>query len=111
MNRLLTYFSIIFTITLVSSCAETKDQLLIGTWEEVETGNSKLVYNADGTFFYDFADGTSDHGTWRFDGSTLYIRGKGRGAQELEEEVTTLNHKEMVSVVAGMFQTKYKRLE
>lgn len=95
-------------VLVLLSCESEKKDLLIGEWKEVGTGNSIMKYNNDGSYIYNYDDGTTVSGKWRLDGTTLYTTEKGESL-ELSEELTTLDNENLVSNVAGMFETKYSR--
>lgn len=97
-------------VLVLLSCSSEKKNLLVGEWEEIGTGNSIMKYNSDGTYVYNYDDGTSVSGKWRLDGTTLYTTEKGESL-ELSEELTTLDEENLVSNVAGMFETKYNRVD
>lgn len=97
-------------ILVLFSCGSDKKDLLVGEWKEVGTGNSIMKYNSDGTYMYNYDDGTKTSGKWRLDGTILYTTEKGESL-ELSEELTTLDDKTLVSNVAGMFETKYNRVK
>lgn len=97
-------------ILFLLSCGTDNKDLLVGEWKEVGTGNSIIQYNADGTYLYNYDDGTKTSGKWRLDGTVLYTTEKGESL-ELSEELTTLDETTLVSNVAGMFETKYSRVK
>ena len=97
-------------ITILSSCGSNNEELIVGTWNEVETGKSVSIYNADKTYHIDFEDESTEDGVWRVDGSTLYNTEKGDD-EELSVELTTLDDKTMVQNIGGMFQTTYARAD
>lgn len=99
---------VITTIFLLTACGSDNKELLVGTWQEIETGSSTVTYNADGTYVSNYDDGTSVSGKWRIDGKKLYIKENG-DSEELESTLTTLDEENLVENVADMFETKYTR--
>lgn len=99
---------LILLLFLVFSCGTNKEEAIIGTWNEVDTGTSELIYRKDHTYTFNYDDGRTDHGTWRIEGDILYTIEEGSDI-ELEETISTLDEETFVSVIGGMFQTTYKR--
>ncbi len=95
---------------LLNACGPDANELIVGKWKEVETGSSVTEYKADGTYFVDYGDGTTEEGKYRVEGVTLYTTEKGE-TEELSSELTTLDDKTMVENVGGMFETKYERMK
>jgi len=92
----------------VTACSGENKDLLVGTWQEVETGSSIVTYSEDGTFLTNYEDGTLKRGKWRLEGKKLYIKEEG-SEEEMESTLTTLDDSNLVENVADMFETKYKR--
>lgn len=99
---------LITLLFLVFSCSRSKDETIVGTWNEVETGNSELIFKADHTYIFNYDDGRTDQGKWRIERDILCTTEDGSNI-ELEEELSVLNEEKMVSVIGGMFQTTYER--
>lgn len=110
MKKLRNLLAVSLLSIILFSCGSNNKELLIGTWNEIETGESVSHYNADGTFEFNYDDGKTDKGTWRVEGNTLYTIYEG-DEEELSEEISQLDDKNLVVIVANMFQTKYKRAE
>ncbi|MES2557067.1 MAG: hypothetical protein V4604_13005 [Bacteroidota bacterium] len=98
------------TAFMLNSCGPDSKELIVGKWKEIETGSSVTEYKADGTYFVNYDDGTTEEGKYRVDGVTLYTTEKGE-SEELSSELTTLDDENMVENVGGMFETKYKRMK
>lgn len=103
----LLYLSALVALTLFS-CSKSNDELLVGTWHEVETGESIVKYSEDGTYSFDYDNGNSETGKWRVEGKTLYTISEGSD-EELDEEITVLDESKLVVTIGGMFQTTYER--
>ena len=108
MKKLKTFLAVSTLSLLLFACGADNKELLVGTWNEIETGESVSHYNADGTFEFNYDDGKTDKGTWRVEGSTLYTTYEG-DEEELSEEISQLDDENLVVIVGNMFQTKYKR--
>ena len=100
-------FSAVMAFT-VFSCSKSKDELIVGTWHEVETGESIVKYTKNGMYSFDYDNGHSETGKWRIDGKTLYTIAEGSD-EELDEEITVLDESKLVLTIGGMFQTTYER--
>jgi len=100
-------FSAVMAFT-VFSCSKSKDELIVGTWHEVETGESIVKYTKNGMYSFDYDNGNSETGKWRIDGKTLYTIAEGSD-EELDEEITVLDESKLVLTIGGMFQTTYER--
>ena len=98
------------TTFMFTACGPDAKELIVGKWKEVGTGSSVTEYKADGTYFVDYGDGTTEEGKYRVEGTTLYNTIKGE-TEELSVELTTLDEENRVENVAGMFETKYKRMK
>lgn len=103
---LLLFFSISFSLL---SCSKSNEELLVGTWHEIETGESILHYKEDGTYTFNYDNGNSESGKWRIEGSTLYTIVDG-SKEELNEELTVLDETKLVVTIGGMFQTTYEKV-
>lgn len=101
--------AVVATLMLFSCGADNKE-LIVGKWKEVGTGSSVSEYKADGTYFVDYGDGTTEEGKYRVEGTKLYNTIKGE-SEELSVELTTLDDKTMVENVGGMFETKFERIK
>lgn len=101
--------SAIAVLTLFS-CSKSNDELLVGTWHEVETGESIVNYSENGTYSFDYDNGNSEIGKWRIEGKTLYTIAEGSD-EELDEELTVLDDTKLVVTIGGMFQTTYERVK
>lgn len=95
---------------IISSCGKSNDELLVGTWNEVQTGETVLHYYENGTYKFEYDDDDVEVGKWRIEGTTLYTITEGTD-EELNEELTVLDEKKMVVTIGGMFQTTYERAE
>lgn len=92
------------------ACSSSNDELLIGTWHEVETGESVVEYKANGTYQFDYDNGNTESGKWRIEGKTLYTTVDGSD-EELNEELTVLDESKLVVTIGGMFQTTYEKVK
>jgi len=92
----------------VLSCSKSNDELLVGSWHEVETGESIVKYDKNGTYIFKYDNGRSETGKWRIDGKTLYTTEEGAD-EELSEEISVLDETKLVVTIGGMFQTTYAR--
>jgi hypothetical protein len=101
-------FLIVAIMAIISSCSRSNEELIVGTWNEVGTGGSVSIYNADGTYQFNFDDGQTEKGTYRLEGNTLYTLAEDDD-EELSEVLTTLNEEKMVANVANTFETSYTR--
>ncbi|MBC7865334.1 MAG: hypothetical protein IAF38_20330, partial [Bacteroidia bacterium] len=54
------------------SCGAKKKDLIVGKWQEIETGSAISEYKSDGTYFITFDDGKTEEGKYRVEGNTLY---------------------------------------
>ena len=106
--KLLLFFTL-FT-AIISSCGKSNEELLVGTWNEVQTGQSVLHYFENGTYKFEYDNDDVEVGKWRVEGTTLYTTTEGSD-EELSEELTVLDSKKMVVTIGGMFQTTYERAE
>lgn len=97
-----------FVAFTVFSCSKSNDELLVGRWHEVETGESIVQYTENGTYSFDYDNGNSETGKWRIEGKTLYTIAEGSD-EELDEEITVLDDSKLVVTIGGMFQTTYER--
>lgn len=100
--------SALVAISLIS-CSKSNDELLVGTWHEIETGESIIKYSENGTYTFNYDNGNSETGKWRIDGKTLYTTVDG-SVEELDEELTVLDDSKLVVTIGGMFQTTYERV-
>ena len=100
----------IFLSLILFSCGSDNSKLIVGKWREVETGESVFNYKADGTFENNLDNGKTETGKWRIEGNQLFIT-----YEEDEElpgdEISQLDEDNLVVVIAGMFQTKFERVE
>ncbi|MBL4704266.1 MAG: hypothetical protein JKY54_07080 [Flavobacteriales bacterium] len=103
-------FSLFTTIVIfLLACSGNYNELLVGTWRnDVEFGKSAHTYNADGSYLFEYSHGANDTGTWRIDGSTLYLK-QIDDDFEFEQELTQLNDDKMVILMAGRFESSYSR--
>lgn len=108
MKKLALFSFILLTMTL--SCNKTQDELLVGKWEEVETGSAQLEFNADHSYSFQYDNGRFSQGKWRIKDNILFTTEKGSDV-ELQEEIAILDEENLVSVVGEVFQTKYKRVQ
>lgn len=102
------FFVSIFII--LYSCSSSKEDLLVGTWNEIETGESVLNYYDNGTYKFEYDNGNFETGKWRIDGKTLFTI-VDETEEELNEEITVLDETKLVLTIGGMFQTTYNRAE
>lgn len=97
------------TISVLSSCStKSNEELIVGTWNEVNTGKTELNYHADHTYEINYDDGVNEKGTWRIEDEILYTIAEGDSI-ELEETLGTLTEDSLMCIVADMFYTKYTR--
>lgn len=96
------------TLLMFSSCSKSNEELLVGTWNEIETGESVLHYYNNKTYKFEYDNDDVEVGKWRIEGTTLYTTTEGSD-EELSEELTVLDEKKMVVTIGGMFQTTYER--
>ena len=108
MKKLKTCFAFTTLSLMLFSCGPSYNELIIGTWNEIETDESVDHYNADGTFHFDLDNGKTEDGTWRIEGSTLYTKYEG-DEEEIADEITQLDEENLVVTFQEMFQTKYTR--
>lgn len=99
-----------FVAFTVFSCSKSNDELLVGTWHEVETGESIVKYSQTGTYTFDYDNGNSETGKWRIEGKTLYTITEGSD-EELDEEIIVSDDSKLVVTIGGMFQTTYERVK
>ena len=96
------------SIFLMTSCSESNEELLQGTWREVNTGESLLNYYEDGTYKFEYDNNNFESGKWHIEGKTLYTT-VDETEEELNEEITLLNETTLVVTIGGTFQTTYER--
>ncbi|MBL4704267.1 MAG: hypothetical protein JKY54_07085 [Flavobacteriales bacterium] len=98
-----------FIFLFLASCGRNYDELLIGTWNEVDTGETIITYHLDHTYLFKYEDGRTESGVRRIVGSTLFTTEYGSN-EEFNEGIETLTEKEMVvKYLDGMYQTSYQR--
>jgi hypothetical protein len=106
--KLLSLFGIIaFTLF---SCSKSNDELIVGTWQEIETGESILKYNKNGTYSFEYDNGNTESGKWRIKDKTLFTIIDGSD-EELNEELTILDETKLVVTIGGRFQTSYEKVK
>lgn len=110
MKRLKSLLTLIFLSIILFSCGSDNSQLIIGKWNEVDTGESVCNYNADGTFEHNLDNDKTEKGTWRVEGNQLFTTYEG-GEELPADEIAQLDKENLVIVIAGRFQTSYKRAE
>ncbi len=93
---------------IMTACGKSNEELIVGTWNEHETGTTVVIYNADHSYHVDYEGGDKEDGTWRIEGTTLYLKESGSD-EELDSEIGTLDEETLTEVIGGMFQTTYKR--
>ena len=103
-------FLLLATPLFLLGCGKSNEELLVGTWKEIETGESILIYNENHTYDFSYVDGRKEKGTWRIDGDILYSTEEG-SEEELNETLSEIDEKQLTVVIADMFQTKYKRVQ
>lgn len=96
------------TLLIFFSCSKSNEELLVGTWNETETGESVLNYYENGTYKFEYDNGKFETGKWHVEDKTLYTVVDDTD-EELNEELTVLDETKMVVTIGGMFQTIYKR--
>ena len=108
MKSLTLILLIVIPFCFLSSCTKSKEELLQGTWHEVDTGESILNYYENGTYKFDYDNGNFETGKWRIEGKTLFTLVDDT-EEELNEEMTVLNETSLVLTIGGTFQTTYER--
>lgn len=107
-NKLLLLVTL--TAFTLFSCSKSNEDLLVGTWNEIETGESVLHYYEDGTYKFEYDNESFETGKWRIEEKTLYTI-VDNTEEELNEELTVLDETKMVVTIGEMFQTTYERAE
>lgn len=96
------------TLLIMTACGKSNEELIVGTWNEHETGSAVLIYNSDHSYAVNYDDGSNETGSWRIDGDMLYMT-ETDSDEELESKITTLDDETFTEEIGGMFQTTYKR--
>ena len=106
--KALKLMAVFATFVLFAACGKSNEELLVGTWNEHETGNAVVSYKTDHSYLVEYEDGSTEDGKWRVDGDMLFMTESGSD-EELESKITTLDDETFTEEIGGMFQTTYKR--
>ncbi len=97
-------------LLVLASCGNKNEELIVGTWKEVDTGESISHYYKDGTFLDELDNGKDERGTYYIDGDEIVQVYEGE-TDELRSTLSILDETTLQMQFMDMFQTTYERVK